>query len=199
MSLVLSKSDILFSQRFLKASGFYPAQLDGLWGEKTDAATEAFDAETERIAIKYGKVDSRSEKQIATLQPRAQANARIFLQNLSDSGIEAKIISGTRTYAEQELLYKKGRFGNKGPKVTNARGGQSNHNFGIAWDIAIFKNGNYLPESPLYDTAGAVMTEGVEWGGNWKTFKDRPHYQLVTGLTTSKIRALFEEGRPYWL
>ena len=199
MSLVLSKDDILFSQRFLKASGFYRGKLDGIWGEKTDAAIEAFDAETARIARTYGAMDSRSELQIATLQPRAQENARIFLRNLKDAGIEARIISGTRTYAQQELLYRKGRFGNNDPKVTNARGGQSNHNFGIAWDIGIFRNGIYLPESPLYDKAGSVQTDGVEWGGNWKTFKDRPHYQLTTGLTSSQVQVLFESGKQYWL
>jgi len=199
MSLILSKDDILFSQRFLKASEFYTGKLDGLWGKKTDAAIEAFDAETAQIAKRYGTVDSRSEMQIATLQPRAQENARLFLKKLIESGFEVKIISGTRTYAEQEQLYRKGRFGTKGPKVTNARGGRSNHNFGIAWDIAIFRNGKYLPDSPLYDEAGTVMVEGVEWGGNWKTFKDRPHYQLATGLTITKVRELFEKGKPYWL
>ena len=45
------------------------------------------------------------------------------------------------SYTEQNDLYKRGSFGNPPPKVTNARGGQSNHNFGIAWDGGVFENG----------------------------------------------------------
>jgi peptidoglycan L-alanyl-D-glutamate endopeptidase CwlK len=199
MSLVLSKDDILFSQRFLKAAGYYKGRLDGIWGSKTDTATEVFEKRTAEIAQMYGIFDSRSEREIATLQPVAQIAARLFLERLEIADINARIISGTRTYLEQERLYQKGRFGNKGPKVTNARGGRSNHNFGIAWDIGIFKNGRYQGESPLYNTAGPIgVADNVEWGGNWKTFKDRPHYQLKTGLTIAEVRKRFESGKQYW-
>jgi peptidoglycan L-alanyl-D-glutamate endopeptidase CwlK len=85
--------------------------------------------------------------------------------------------------------------------VTNARGGQSNHNFGIAWDIGIFDaKGRYLTDSPLYPKAGKIATSAaiahLEWGGNWTTFKDQPHYQFATSLSISQIRARFEKGQP---
>lgn len=38
---------------------------------------------------------------------------------------------------------------------------------------------------------------GVEWGGDWKSFKDKPHYQLATGKTVGECRALLEQGRAY--
>ncbi len=61
-----------------------------------------------------------------------------------------KIISGTRTHMqEQDALYARRRTA-PGPRVTNARGGYSNHNFGIAWDIGLFRGGKYLEDSPLY-------------------------------------------------
>jgi peptidoglycan L-alanyl-D-glutamate endopeptidase CwlK len=63
--------------------------------------------------------------------------------------------------------------------VTNAKGGYSNHNFGIAFDIGVFENGKYLGNSPSYRVVGPIGTAlGLEWGGNWKTFVDLPHYQL---------------------
>jgi peptidoglycan L-alanyl-D-glutamate endopeptidase CwlK len=34
----------------------------------------------------------------------------------------------------------------------------------------------------------------LEWGGNWLTFKDRPHYQLVTGKDVPTLRTNFETG-----
>jgi peptidoglycan L-alanyl-D-glutamate endopeptidase CwlK len=63
--------------------------------------------------------------------------------------------------------------------VTNARGGHSNHNFGIAFDVGVFEGGQYLDESPKYNAVGVVgMDLGLEWGGTWKTIQDEPHFQL---------------------
>ena len=196
MSVQLFGEDTLFLQRFLQGAGFYKDTLDGIYGEKTDAAVNAFEERTAEIADALGKFDSRSEKSIGSLHPKAQQAARVFLKKVLDAGIDARIISGTRTYAEQNALHRQGRFGNPPPKVTNARGGQSNHNFGIAWDIGIFKSGAYLGESPLYDKAAeAGLIPEVEWGGHWKSFKDKPHYQLATGLVLAGVRDKFENGQ----
>jgi peptidoglycan L-alanyl-D-glutamate endopeptidase CwlK len=93
-------------------------------------------------------------------------------------GITIKVISGLRTFEEQDALYAQGRTA-PGPKVTNAKGGQSNHNYGIAFDVGVFEGTKYLPESPKYKAVGALGTElGLEWGGSWKTIVDQPHFQL---------------------
>jgi peptidoglycan L-alanyl-D-glutamate endopeptidase CwlK len=126
----------------------------------------------------HQKVDDRSEKIIATLQPEVQPYARALVLRAADIGITIKVISGLRTYDEQNALYAKGRT-KPGSVVTNARGGYSNHNFGIAFDIGVFRGTAYVPESPQYKAIGAIGTElGLEWGGNWKTIKDEPHFQL---------------------
>jgi peptidoglycan L-alanyl-D-glutamate endopeptidase CwlK len=119
----------------------------------------------------------------------------MFMRRVLDAGVNARIISGTRSYAEQDALFAKGRT-EPGPIVTNARGGQSNHNFGLAWDIGLFGlDGSYLPESPFYDEVSRIgLTADLEWGGNWPTFPDRPHYQLATGKNIADIRADFENG-----
>ncbi len=123
-------------------------------------------------------VDARSEGVIATLHPQVRPYARALVLKAAAAGITIKVISGLRTYAEQEALYAKGRT-KPGPKVTNARGGYSNHNFGIAFDVGVFDGTRYVPESPRYKAVGALGTEiGLEWGGNWKTIKDEPHFQL---------------------
>jgi peptidoglycan L-alanyl-D-glutamate endopeptidase CwlK len=93
-------------------------------------------------------------------------------------GITIKLISGLRTYEEQNALFAKGRTA-PGPIVTNARGGFSNHNFGIAFDVGVFRGTAYVPESPQYKAVGAIGTDlGLEWGGNWTSIKDEPHFQL---------------------
>jgi peptidoglycan L-alanyl-D-glutamate endopeptidase CwlK len=201
MSERLFKDDVVFLQRLLKSAGLYAGRIDGVWGPKTDAAVNTFEARSAQIAVLLGTFDARTERNIQTLHLRAQEAARAFMTAVLAAGITARIISGTRTYEEQNALYRKGRYGNPGPRVTNARGGQSNHNFGIAWDIGIFEGGAYLRESPLYDEAAqaglAAGIAGMEWGGDWTGFVDRPHYQLSTGLLISQIRQRFERGRPY--
>lgn len=200
MKTTIFANDIVFLQRLLASSGLYKGKIDGIRGPATDAAIKAFDEAFRSAAEAYGSFDAQSEKNIATLQPKAQLLARRMLSTLRDSGINARIISGTRTYAEQNALFAKGRDGNAGPIVTRARGGQSNHNFGIAWDIGVFDSkGKYLTASPEYLRAGEVITKakltGLEWGGTWKTFKDLPHYQLKTGKTIAEVRRRFEAGK----
>jgi peptidoglycan LD-endopeptidase CwlK len=202
MSAPLTRDDILFMQRLLKSQGLYTGRLDGSWGPKTEAAVNAADARSLQLAAQFGTFDPRSEEKIRSLNLQAQETARIFLSSFAaQTDFVVKIISGTRTYAEQNALYAQGRT-KPGNKVTNARGGSSNHNFGIAWDVGIFVNGRYLGDSPLYKRAATIAlaaTTGLEWGGNWTTFVDKPHYQLVTGKTTAQVRALFESGKPYVL
>jgi peptidoglycan L-alanyl-D-glutamate endopeptidase CwlK len=191
----LFSGDVRFLQRFLKSSGFTPGPIDGIWGSKTNGAQEQFLEKSQEIARDCGVFDQRSEQNIFTLFPKAQKEARNFLKRLKNAGINARIISGTRTYAVQNILFAQGRT-LAGTIVTNARGGESNHNFGIAWDIGIFTaQGQYLPDSPLYDKAAEVgLSPNLEWGGHWQSFKDKPHYQMKTGLTSQKLRERFEKG-----
>ena len=123
-------------------------------------------------------VDERSEKVIATLQPQVQPYARALVLKAATAGITIRVISGLRTYEEQNALYDQGRT-KPGKIVTKARGGYSNHNFGIAFDLGVFEGNKYIEESPKYKAVGALGTDlGLEWGGNWKTIQDEPHFQL---------------------
>lgn len=201
MSYQLLVSDVLFYQRFLKSNGFYKKELDGEWGSGTDAADDAFLSESEKIAEQYGRFDKRSESNIITLTPKSQIAARRFLDIMKNNGKDVRIISGTRTYAEQDALYRKGRNGNRENKVTNAKGGQSNHNFGIAWDIGLFEDGKYITDIKKYKQLSPLVIPHIselEWGGDWKSFPDFPHYQLKTSVKeVSLIRLNFESGKSY--
>jgi len=139
----------------------------------------------------------RTEANLATLTPTTAAVARKFIgaanKALEPQGLEARIISGLRTYEEQDALYAQGRT-KPGKQVTKARGGFSNHNFGTAFDIGIFRMTHYLPEHPAYKSLGPLGEScGLEWGGRWKSPVDFPHYQLP-GLDMKKLRAMKERG-----
>lgn len=200
MSVVLFPDDILFDQRLLACGGFYKDKLDGLYGDKTRAAEDAAHESYLNCAKRFGSFDPRSEKNIATLLPAMQVKARRILGvaiQLTD--LRCQILSGTRTYAEQNALFV------QRPKVTNARGGQSNHNFGIAIDVGLFRGQHYLTgatqaEEKAYSDLARIVKNSIndlEWGGDWRTFKDQPHYQLATGKNLDQVRAAFETGRAF--
>jgi len=175
-------------------------------GKKT--SDEVKKTDTPALVGEGKPADSRSEKNIATLHPRVRPFARALIEKAAGKGIIIKVTSATRSFAEQDKLFA------QRPKVTNARGGFSNHNFGIAIDITIFK-GSTDPEqaktpvfeSPLYKVIGVLGTDlGLEWGGNWKTIVDEPHFQLRPGWAQgmaerdmlTELRSRKESGKDFY-
>ena len=176
MSYQLLKQDVLFYQRLLTAAGFYTDTLDGIWGPNTNKADADFTAANTTIAQQLGTFDARSEGNIITLLPKAQTECRKFLQICANLGKDVRIISGTRTYAEQDVLYAQGRT-TAGSIVTNAKGGQSNHNFGIAWDIGIWNAGTYSEKDADYNSLAATILpqmNAIEWGWQLYSFSRQP-------------------------
>lgn len=114
-------------------------------------------------------------------------------------GINVQISAGMRTYAQQNALYAQGRT-TPGNIVTNARAGYSNHNFGLAvdyflvsydgtvghWNITRDMNASGVAD--WLEVARIAKSLGFEWGGDWKSFVDYPHLQMVGGLSTAQLR-----------
>lgn len=110
-------------------------------------------------------------------------------------------VSGTRTYAEQARLYFQGRTA-AGPRVTDAKPGESAHNFGLAVDVCldgvIERKGlqpDWRPAS--YDALRPLTAKhGLGWGGNWRK-PDRPHIYwepFDTGESLQEVREAYEAG-----
>lgn len=197
------KSDPLFYQRLLSSCGLYSDKLDGLYGNNTRKAEDAFNKLFVKYAEQYGYFDQRTEANIATLLPKTQIAARkamIAIKALG-GGLTVQILSGTRTYVEQTAIYAQGRS-KPGKIVTNAKAGQSNHNFGIAFDIGIFKGKTYYTGATAAQTKSYIDVSklikpcGLLWGGDWKN-PDYPHYELKTGMSVTQVRNLLETGKPY--
>ncbi len=141
--------------------------------------------------------DARTERHLLSLLPRAEAAARRFVvaaKAMLPPNIDIQIIAGTRTFAEQNALYAQGRT-KPGFIVTKARGGHSYHNFGLAWDIGLFSGRKYLTASPWYDRLGALAKDHrLTWGGDWKTLRDTPHYQVRVKATLAQMRAIVQKS-----
>lgn len=132
--------------------------------------------------------DSKSDGIISKLHPSIRNKARAFINEAEKQGMKLKVTSGGRTYEEQNKLYAQGRT-TSGNIVTNAKAGYSWHNFFLAFDVVPVENGKINWNSKNWKKIGALgKTFGLEWGGDWKTFKDLPHFQTIHGMTTAQAR-----------
>lgn len=113
--------------------------------------------------------------------------------NKLPKGVRLRFSHVYRTNEEQDELFA------KRPKVTNAKGGQSIHNYGLAFDIVILfdKDGNGTFETASWKVDRYFMivvdyfkSKGYEWGGDWNKFQDRPHFQKSFGHTWRTLKAL---------
>jgi peptidoglycan LD-endopeptidase CwlK len=101
-------------------------------------------------------------------------------------GWQLRIYSTFRSVEEQDALYAIGRS-EPGKIVTNARGGQSWHNFGRAFDAVIIVGnrpvwGSQPGDKELLEAVGCLAEGvGLEWGGRWK-MRDGLHFQMTEGL-----------------
>jgi len=109
-----------------------------------------------------------------------------------------------RTFAEQNALYAKGRS-TPGSIVTQAKGGLSMHNYGLALDIVLIKNNKDAVWDIKTDFDGdgkadwqEIVTifkqHGWEWGGNWKFF-DAPHFQKSFGHSVRQLLDLYNKKK----
>lgn len=152
------------------------------------------------MAITFEKVKLKSQSRLKGLHPVVETATVALIERCYARGVNIVITQGLRTIAEQNGLFAQGRTQaelNKAglshikaqpdkPKVTNARGGTSYHNYGVAIDFALLLNDGRVVS---WDTKLDVDKDGIadwmevvdeanklgfEWGGDWTSFKDLP-------------------------
>jgi peptidoglycan L-alanyl-D-glutamate endopeptidase CwlK len=89
------------------------------------------------------------------------------------------------------------------PRVTKADSWQSIHNYGLAFDIVMLydkdNNGTFELASWEVNKYWLQVVEyfklkGWEWGGDWKNFKDYPHFQKAHGLKWQQMKAKIDSS-----
>jgi peptidoglycan LD-endopeptidase CwlK len=125
--------------------------------------------------------------------------------NLLGKGARLRFAYVYRSNALQDRLF------NQKPKVTNAKGGQSIHNYGLAFDIVMLYDnegdGNFEEASwsqirdfdkdskaDWLEVTNYFKSKGWQWGGDWKSFKDAPHFQMDFGYTWQNLKAKIDSG-----
>ena len=141
----------------------------------------------------YRHFDYKTDLFILTLEPPFQRKVRRFLARARKEDIELRVISAYRDCAEQNKLYQQGRI-TPGRIVTNAPCGRSAHNYRRAVDVLEFRDGKPLWENPNWTRIGELgESVGMEWGGRWKSFPDRPHFQDLNGHSITSLYRQFKQ------
>lgn len=131
-----------------------------------------------------------NSRNIDDLHPHVQVLCRRFLERTRDQGIDVIVTSTYRDYESQTALYAQGRT-TPGRIVTNARPGQSFHNFRLAFDFVPIDHGKaQWTDTATFTRCGLIAEEvGLEWAGRWKRFRELAHAQWTGGLTLAELRS----------
>lgn len=137
-------------------------------------------------------MDNTTLQRIALLHPAVRQEVTNLVNQVSaalTAHSEMRIVQGFRTFPEQDALFAQGRT-KPGPKVTNAKAGQSFHNYGIAIDFCLLINGKEISWNVGKDYDGDGLADWMEVvqifiraGWTWgKAFNDLPHLEKRFGF-----------------
>jgi len=132
-----------------------------------------------------------NSRKLEDLHPRVKAMADKFIVECDKAGIDVLIYSTYRDNEAQNALYAQGRTA-KGVIVTNAKGGQSFHNYRVAFDFVPVINGKARwNDQDAYRTCGKIGEDiGFEWAGRWTgKLKETAHMQYTGGLSLADFQA----------
>lgn len=134
-------------------------------------------------------------RDITMCHPQLQLLANKLITECKKQGLIVKLGECFMSVAEQDALYAQGRT-TKGSIVTNARGTSysSMHQWGVAFDV--IRNdgkGAYNDSDNWFSKVAKIgKSLGLEWGGDWTSLVDKPHFQLPQwGSTPTKLKKLY--------
>ncbi|MCM3772593.1 MULTISPECIES: M15 family metallopeptidase [Priestia] len=141
--------------------------------------------------LSLDKLLKKAENKLQDVHEVVQEKAYELIQQAYKESIFVMITEGFRSIEHQHKLYSQGRT-TPGSIVTNAKDGYSSHNYGLAFDIALLDNNGEVDWTidRRWNKAGEIGKRiGLEWGGDWKTLKDYPHFQYTFGLSLPELRS----------
>lgn len=147
--------------------------------------------------LTHGPVDLFERIDMAKLYPPFRDKlVEVILRCRLNRGADYWATRGFATYQEQTQLWLQGRStARPGKVVTDAMGGQSAHNFGLAVDFAFDTLPNVPKLQPGYDPKEYVilgeeaMRAGLAWGGSWVK-RDCPHVQWPGFVSVGQLRSV---------
>ena len=141
-----------------------------------------------------------NSRNIDDLMPETAAKCRALIEACKQDNIDLIVTSTYRDFASQNALYAQGRTPEskaRGEKVvTNAKAGQSFHNFRVAFDVCPIVNGKASwNDMSLWARIGAHGKKaGLEWAGDWTKFREYAHFQ-EPGQNLNVLIKAYPQGR----
>lgn len=125
-----------------------------------------------------------NSSKLSAVHPELATRVKLIADKLT---FPISVVQGMRTFAEQDALFAQGRS-KPGKRVTNARGGYSMHNYGLAVDLAplVGSKIDWNDLDKFHEIGDVAKSVGLEWGGDWHSFPDEPHVQMPGWTLTSK-------------
>ncbi len=144
-----------------------------------------------RVALQT-LIDRSTKNMGGGINPVVKETAIEVIKRAYKEGINVQISAGYRSNAEQQRLFNQGRT-TPGNIVTNAKPGQSLHNYGLAVDYFLTNETGttalWTVNKEWRRVAAIAKSLGFEWGGDWTGFVDYPHLQMAGGLTLAQLQA----------
>ena len=142
----------------------------------------------------YKRFDVATKVHLTKLEPSVKKKVKLLISKAQKAGIDLRIIESHRDCQRQNELYAQGRT-SPGNIVTNAKCGQSSHNYQLAVDVAEYKDGKPWWNSTNWEQIGRIgESVGLEWGGRWTSFIDKPHFQDLGGRSISSRFQEFQKS-----
>lgn len=131
-----------------------------------------------------------NSRKLEDLHPKVKVLCEKFIEKCKSQNIDVLITSTYRDGASQDALYAQGRT-TAGKIVTNARAGQSYHNWRVAFDFVPLVHGKaQWSDVATFTKCGEIAESvGLEWAGRWKKFKELAHCQYTNGLKLADFQA----------
>ena len=140
---------------------------------------------------------------IDTLHPLIREEVRKLVDVINTtvlkSNVKMIVTQGLRTFDEQTKLY------NQKPKVTNAKAGQSLHNYGLAFDFCLADGGRTIWDTvkdfdndkiaDWMEVVKVFKAAGYVWGGDFRSIVDKPHFEKTFGHTWQQLLAIKQSGK----
>jgi hypothetical protein len=151
----------------------------------------------DRTAERFESAAAKTAQALTGLAPALRARADRLLEECRASGLRLAVTQGLRTLQQQDALFAQGRTA-PGRIVTNAGGGHSYHNFGLAFDVVVLNDQArtvWDPAHPGWRLAAEIGKQlGLAWGGDWRSFRDLPHFERRGNLGLQRCRQLLAGG-----
>jgi len=143
------------------------------------------------VALLWGLSILVNSRSLSDLHPKVKTLCEQFISSCAKQNIDVIITSTYRDAESQTTLYNQGRT-TPGKIVTNAKAGQSFHNWRVAFDFCPIVNGKCQWDNKALFTACGIIAEelGLEWAGRWTgKFKELAHCQYTGGLTLQDFQS----------